>query len=234
VQAFQHVSEITPWLKRTEFHAHLAGVEKDDLPSSYQVPKAGEDQSLNLVCQSVNRVLQDGMDKLSNRSTGAQLHRIDRQQLNSFQANVTQQDPLDRLQDTRSFTAYSLTWQKAVCFYFRVENDHFSDHRIFSATEVQRRTAVALLDEAMSQTREKKELSSILETSSDQADTSDDDIQAPNVVRRRRQQQETERQQQNNERLNKLALAFCLALIQHPITDTTFNSPLLSFYAVLA
>ena len=235
VQTPQHVSEITPWLTRTGFHIHLAGVQKDDLASSYRVPRADEDRPLALICQSADRLLRAGMDQLDDRSHGTRLHRIDRQELNSFQARVTRQAPLDRLQGAASLTAYSQTWQKAVCFYFRVENDHFADHQMFSATEAQRHTAVALLEEAMAQTRGREASSlSPSDSESDQAETSDDDLRLPNAARLRRQAQARERQERQQGCLDKLTLAFCLALIQHPLRNATFDSPLLAFCAVLA
>lgn len=234
VQTPQHVSEITPWLKRTEFPTHLAGVKKDNLASSYRVPRASEDPSLSLICQSVARLLRTGMEQLGDNSNGNRLHRLDRQELNSFQARVTRQDPLDRLQGRNSLTAYSQTWQQAVCYYVRVENDYFADSNMFSATEAQRRTVVALLDEAASQTREAEPSLSTADSGSDLVESSDDDLHPPNAARLQRQAQARERRERQRQCLDKLTLAFCLALIQHPLRNATFDSPLLSFCAVLA
>jgi hypothetical protein len=205
----QHVSEVTPWLRRTEFHIHLGGLDPAAFTAAYQLPKAadGGEAALALVCSSVDRVLRAGLKRLD---SGAErrLHRVDRQQLNSFQQYVTSQMPLQRPQNPDSVAAYTAVFQKAVCFFFRVEESAVEFERpLFAATQRQRDAAAALIAEAVAQV---------------------DAVEAVEA------EEEEEEEEEKERRLDRLTLAFCISLIQQRLVDEVFASPLLSFCAAAA
>ena len=56
-----HILEITLWLKSTGYHIHLAELNVEELPQSYRLPNAQNEQLLAMVCASMKRVLQKVM-----------------------------------------------------------------------------------------------------------------------------------------------------------------------------
>jgi hypothetical protein len=81
----RHISEIIPWLQRTQFHVYLRGLDPTAFTAMYKVPKMAEanDAALFLVYCSVHRVLRTGLQRLDN-GRKQRLFRIDRELLNSF------------------------------------------------------------------------------------------------------------------------------------------------------
>jgi Orsellinic acid/F9775 biosynthesis cluster protein D len=117
----KHVSEVTPWLRRTQFHIYLSGLNPAAFTAAYQLPRAASGEAaLALICGSVDRVLRADLQRLGS-GTERRLYRVDRQLLNSFQEHVTSQVPLGRPQERSSVPAYTAVFQKAVCFFFRVQ-----------------------------------------------------------------------------------------------------------------
>ena len=205
----KHVSEITPWLRRTQFHVHLSGLDPVAFTGAYQLPKAADGEAaLGLICGSVDRVLRAGLQRLDNGAE-RRLHRVDRQLLNSFQHRVTSQVPLQRPQNRDSVVAYSAVFQKAVCFFFRVEDGAYEFERpLFAATRRQRDAAAALMAEAAAQV--------------DAAEAEEEE------------DEDKDEAEERDRRLDHLTLAFCISLIQQRLVDEVFASPLLSFCAALA
>ncbi len=139
----KHVSEVTPWLRRTQFHIHLSGLGPVAFTAAYQLPKAASGEAaLALICGSADRVLQLGLQRL---------HHVDRQPLNCFQEHVTSQVLLGRPQEP-SMRACTAVFQKAACFFFRVKDGGVEFERpLFAATQRQRDAAGALMAEATAQ-----------------------------------------------------------------------------------
>jgi hypothetical protein len=53
-----HVFEITPWLRKSRFYEHLAGLEADQIATLYITPKSDEDDARSFeVIWSVERAL---------------------------------------------------------------------------------------------------------------------------------------------------------------------------------
>lgn len=57
VRAPEHVSEMTPWLKRTGFWRHLVGLDKMDIGDTYKLPAIGSDPEMTAILNSVERIL---------------------------------------------------------------------------------------------------------------------------------------------------------------------------------
>ena len=62
-----HTSEVTPWLRRTDFHVHLYNIDKADIPAAIELPKQGseEDRELQLIYASVSYVLRSIIQTLA-------------------------------------------------------------------------------------------------------------------------------------------------------------------------
>jgi hypothetical protein len=201
----KHVSESTPWLRRMQFHIYLSGLDPAAFMAAYQLPRAAsEEAALALICGSVDRMLRAGSQQLDS-GVERRLHRVDRQLLNSFQEHVTSQMSLGRPQERSSVPAYTAVFQKAVYFFFRVQDGEIEFERpLFAATRRQRDAAAALMAEAAAQV--------------DAAEA----------------EEESGNKDEKDKRLDQLTLAFCISLIQQRLVDEIFASPLLSFCAVLA
>jgi len=96
-----HVSEISPWLRKSGFHKHLAGLDSELIATSHVTPKSDEDdQRLYELVLSVERVLQKAYEWVPD------LLHVDARVLNTFQAGTITQDPFQLLQNKSSFQHY--------------------------------------------------------------------------------------------------------------------------------
>ena len=61
------MSELTPWLRQTDFHIHLYNIDKADIPTVIKLPKqSGEkDKELQLIYTSVNYILRSIIQTLT-------------------------------------------------------------------------------------------------------------------------------------------------------------------------
>ena len=145
----QYISEITPWLRVTGFHVHKQAIGAiDDFREVLRLPRRNDDLSLSLVCDSVDRLVRRGLDRLQNDQTGKRLHRLDAQHLDSVQIGVVSQDPLQRPDRAHRIRSYSSLFPQLVCYFFRVEDDCFG-HAVFKVTDRQRQASIDVLEEAM-------------------------------------------------------------------------------------
>ena len=126
-----HVSEISPWLRKSTFHQHLAGLDSELIATSHPPPKSDEDdQRLYELIWSVERVLQKAYELVPN------LLHVDARVLNTFQAGTTSQDPFQLLQNKSSFQNYLAVFQSLLCYYVRVFEGHFGKE-MFVTTDSQ-------------------------------------------------------------------------------------------------
>ena len=85
-----HVSEITPWLRISKFHVHLAGLDSDAIATSHLTPRTDDDDArLYEVVWSVERVLHKAYQLVPD------LLHVDARVLNTFQSGTTSQDPFN-------------------------------------------------------------------------------------------------------------------------------------------
>ena len=97
----QHVSEITPWLRKTRFHLHVAGIDGALIETSTPVPRRiSDDTRLYLMSCSIDRVLRRAYELV------ADLHHVDARTLNTFQVGTISQDPFQGLQEKSSLVEY--------------------------------------------------------------------------------------------------------------------------------
>lgn len=121
----EHVSEVTPWLRATGYHSHLAGLPTAELPLSYHLPNGAEEGELTFICQSVERLLEraHGVLGSSQGREERQLSRLGAKLLNIFRRVEMCQDPIKPLQNKDSKANYFRTWQKLACYFLRVSRD---------------------------------------------------------------------------------------------------------------
>ena len=232
----------------TNFHVHKQAIgDIDDFRDVLRLPRRDNDLSLSSICESVDRLVRQGLDRVQNDHTGKRLHRLDAQHLDSFQAGVVSQHPFQRLDREHSIRSYSSLFQQLVCYFFRVEDDCFG-HPVFKVTDRQRQASIDVLEEAMRQTQALEAEEHQTELAAAQGatvneddyetdgDTSDEEIRGRRRMQRR-QAQASHREfaaQQQQQYLDQLTLTFCLSLIQHRLDDSSFDNAMLSFCAVLA
>lgn len=128
VEDIEHVSELTPWLRDTGYHSHLKGLSLPEISASYQLPDDQDEPELAAICASIKRILQKGIAILCHDQgqEERQLSRLDARLLNTVRGAEMSQDPIKPLQNSKSQAKYISTWQKLVCYFYRVVyQDHF-------------------------------------------------------------------------------------------------------------
>ncbi|KAK5188743.1 hypothetical protein LTR47_011548 [Exophiala xenobiotica] len=86
-----HISEITPWLRKSVMHKHLAELPAETVAQSHATPKAGDgDPRLHEIVWSAERILQKSYDFVPD------LLHVDARVLNTFQAGTITQDPFQK------------------------------------------------------------------------------------------------------------------------------------------
>lgn len=137
----QHVSEITPWLRKTRFHLHVAGIDGALIETSTPVPRRiSDDTRLYLMSCSIDRVLRRAYELV------ADLHHVDARTLNTFQVGTISQDPFQGLQEKSSLVEYIRLFQQLVCYIIRTSEGHF-DRDMFIITEAQRQALNLALED---------------------------------------------------------------------------------------
>ena len=226
VEETAHISELTPWLRQTGFHAHLQGLPLDDIPTSYQLPDEVAEPELAAFCSSVDRVLRKGMALLqdSEGQEERQLSRLQAKLLNTFRRVEMSQDPIRPLQNSQSKANYVLTWKKLVCYYVRVTQDsclHVEGKHPFRPTQQQQDSFTAAW-------RHAKQLCQMQQQQYRDRygrDESSEEVQ---------DEEEANTEEGEREDLDHEILHFSLSLIMHQLDKRAFNSPMVSFAAVLA
>ena len=222
VQKLVHVSELTPWLRSTGYQAHLEGLDVDELGASYRHPAPEDEPLLLAICAGVARVLRKGMDVLeSDDSEQRRLSRLNAKLLNTFARAGMSTDPIKPLQNNKSKERYIQTLQKLVCYFSRVcDGKCLGQKKMFEQTSKQLEAwdelicvaAEALLQaQARARARERED-----------------------VPRNGGRRERTEAEREMDERLDGCVLRFGVALIQQRLGGRAFDSPILSFAAVLA
>ena len=111
LEAIEHVSELTPWLKSTGYASHLEGLLLDQIAQAYQLPDKGDKPELAAICVSVSRLLQKGMAVLDNdeEQEERRLSKVNAKLLNTFRGAEISQDPIKPLQNSQSRQKYIQT-----------------------------------------------------------------------------------------------------------------------------
>jgi hypothetical protein len=111
IEAIEHISEFTLWLRATRYASHLQGIPLDDILPAYQLPDQQDEPELATICDSISRVLKRGMAILRDDEgkEERQLSRLDAKLLNTFRGAEMSQDPIQPLQNSQSRQQYIQT-----------------------------------------------------------------------------------------------------------------------------
>jgi hypothetical protein len=207
LEATEHVSELTPWLKGTGYASHLEGLLLDQIPLAYQLLDERDEPELVAICASVSRLLGKGMAVLDNDEgqEERQLSRVNAKLLNTFRGAEMSQDPIKPLQNRQSRQKYIQTWQKLVCYFYRVTQEkhlHKEGRPPFQATQRQLSSATAAWEQAEQV---------CLENGSDEEEGEED-----------------------YHSIDQATLDLGISLIQQPLERRAFDSAMVSFAAMLA
>lgn len=161
------------------------------------------------ICESEQRILRKSMAMLNyNDNDERQLSTLNEQLLNTFRRVETSQDPIKPLQNETSRKKYIRTWQSLLCYYARVQaGEHLKGKQMFKAMPEQQ-SAWSEIREAVDELMAADEGTESEDTDSDEE--SDEDI------------------------LDRAVLKFGIALISQRLDGRPFDSPTISFAAVIA
>ena len=111
LEAIEHVSELTLWLKGTGYASYLEGLPLDQILQAYQLPDEGDEPELAAICTSISRLLTKGMAVLDDDEGQEErrLSKVNAKLLNTFRGAEMSQDPIKPLQNSRSRQKYIQT-----------------------------------------------------------------------------------------------------------------------------
>jgi len=259
IEALEHASEATPWLRATGYHSHLAGLPVEQLALSYRLPDAdasaseegeeGKDEDeenrreavLTLICSSVGRLLRQA-HRLLEEDVGREERRLSRlgaKLLNTFRRAEMSQDPIRPLQNEMTKIDYIRTWQKLTCYYVRIGWQRMlctEDRRQpFYPTEEQYdhfETAWTLAETSIRLRRRQR--SSSKESGSGSRSRSRSGTRRRSKRKTCSKEVGAGRDRYGDVELDDAVLRAALSLIQHRLERRSFDSAIVSFAAVLA
>ena len=100
----------------------MEGLVLDQILLAYQLLDEGDEPELAAICASVSRMLTKGMAVLDDDEGREErrLSRVNSKLLNTFRGAEMSQDPIKPLQNSQSRQKYIQTWQKLVCYFYRI------------------------------------------------------------------------------------------------------------------
>jgi hypothetical protein len=103
-----HISEYTPWLRASNFAAHLQGLVLSELADAYALPDKNDEPALFYVIQSAERTLKrlHAQLKKSADNDHPTFRVLHRQIVNTFRGNEINVDPINALQNAKSLKTY--------------------------------------------------------------------------------------------------------------------------------
>lgn len=211
IDQVQHVSDLTPWMKRTGIYLHLQGLDLGELGPSWKLPNPGQEPLLYLICQSIGRVLETTMNVLVHDQNleSRQLSRRNARLLNTFERGRASQDPFSELQNRQSWQKYTSTWKQLICYWERVVEQGHLREGLFQPSDIQLEAWVEVTEAASKLTG--------LEDNPD-PDPNPEQTSLDQVTCLRDQLDQATRQ-------------FSIAIIQHQVPQRKFDSVLVSYAA---
>lgn len=206
LDTIQHVSDLTPWMKRTGIYIHLQGLTLDELGPAWELPKPEQEPILHHICKSAGRVLMTTMLVLVHDQNleSRELSRRNARLLNTFTRGAASQDPIQELQNHQSRCRYADTWKQLLCYWDRVvERDHLRES-LFQASDEQLKAWVEVT----------KAAAEALEEPADEESSTDGPCKTG-----------------QQDRLDQAVQAFSLTIIQHLVRRRKFDSVLVSYAA---
>lgn len=132
VKEFDSKTSRVPWLERTGFISHLAGLLDVEIKSSYQLPNGngdGEGQ-LKRICEAAELVLRDAYKLCSDMSPDRKMTQQRANILNQFYAGASgRADGFRYYKNVSTLQKYFATFKRLLAYYFRVvhsADEHFT------------------------------------------------------------------------------------------------------------
>jgi len=219
-------SAVVPWLQKTAFPSHIAGLTDDEIKGSFKLPskkialatvskskgkgkdkdKDDEDKDLRQILDAVEAVFQDAYELCSDTSPNRKMTQQRANILNEFYAGASgKSDGFRYYKDASSLADYLRTWKQLLTYFYQVvysKSGHFT------------RTSP---DQKLPQ--------DIIEPTSQQLQAMEAVVYALN-----KQDQE----QEDKESLKHAVRKLCLSLICQTVGSIPFKSVVLSFCAMLS
>jgi len=94
LEAIEHVSKLTLWLKGTRYASYLEGLPLDQILQAYQLLDKGDKPELAAICTSISRLLTKGIAVLNDDKgqEERQLSKVNAKLLNTFRGAEILQD----------------------------------------------------------------------------------------------------------------------------------------------
>lgn len=153
VKEFDSKTSRVPWLERTGFVSHLAGLRDAEIKSSYQLPNRQRDGDCQLVriCEAAELVLRDAYNLCSDMSPDWKMTQQRANILNQFSAGASGgADGFWYYKNASTLTKYFTTFKRLLVYYFRVV--HSAD-RHFTQTQAEQ----VLPEEVIQHTKQQRQ-----------------------------------------------------------------------------
>jgi hypothetical protein len=204
----RHPTEVSRWLDLTRWEEHLAGHSLRDaqllIELPYQTDADPANAHLCLLLDSFDRLIEDARMSLKE----GRLNIFDQHLINNFLGRRANSRPLwYKLQET-TYTAYKRVWKQLLCFVYRLAQQKQGPCLHFSLTDAQADALHLAVRAAESVEEEQQRRNS----------------------RRRRQRQVPTRCLQD---LDFACLQLCIALLDHALYGSIYDSIVVGFLAVL-
>ena len=136
-----HVSENSNWLKRTGFGRHLEGVEVEEIGKANALvggKNNAEEPILELLCQRVDMMLRKTHEQLNEDGEGQRINSLNAKVLNTQRPDRLSPKPMLPLQEASTLKRYSETWQRLICYIYRVNRGDYLRQDMFCLTDQQK------------------------------------------------------------------------------------------------
>ena len=123
VEDFDSKMSRVPWLQRTGFPAHLAGLRDKEISSSYQLPRPDRDDEADLrrISNAVEGMLRDAYELCNDKSPECRMTQQRANILNEFYSGASgKADAFRSFKNPSTLVKYFSIFKKLLMYYFRV------------------------------------------------------------------------------------------------------------------
>ena len=142
-----HISEDTPWLKRTRFAAYIRGLNTSLFREVLALSKPSEDLVLDQIYFSFDRTFEEAYSFIKEDTPLEQsLSFFIRTTINTFRQDMRSPDPIRPLQNQSTLITYRDCWKSLLSFYYRLSPaDNPFNRQLFTVEIAQRRAWQSVL-----------------------------------------------------------------------------------------
>ncbi len=216
-------AERVPWLERTGFPSHLQGMKDSEVLSSYRLPskkecdgeaKGAEDPDLIRILAAAESVLRDAYRLCSDTSMARKMTQQRANILNEFYAGASgRSDGFRYFKNESTLVKYFATMKQLLTYCYRVV---FSETGHFTRSEPEQALPADIIQESGLQARAASRIMEALATADPKNHDDADTAKAAHTA------------------LKSAVRQFYVSLICQDVGSTPFQSPVLSFCAMLS